>query len=227
MDVRLFICIPCKDRKAIVEQCLPTMLASRYSGDVVRCYNDGSTSYDAAWLESLGADWAMNFSGMGVDAQRRMHVLDYWEHRDEFSHLYFSDSDAIMDPHWRERLLEIQQRTGCLTCGYHTATHENYEHNVYAHRGDIVMTRFAPGVSYLLSRAHVEKIMAHLPERWDFDWMIPSLLGYRCAVSDMSCVDHIGIGGLHDGEGVDERALNPTFWLQEKRKEIIECLTKS
>lgn len=227
MSNRLFICIPCKDRKAIVGQCLPTMLASRYSGDVVRCYNDGSTEYGVGFLRALGADWAGNYENMGVDAQRRMHVLDYWEHRDEFSHLYFSDIDTVMDPHWRSRLLEIQERTGYLTCGYHTQTHEDYKNNVYDRRDGIVFTRFAPGVSYLLSRKHVEKIVEHLPERWSFDWFIPSILGYRCAVSDVSCVDHIGHGGMHDREGVEERALNPTPWLQEKRKEILQCLTTS
>lgn len=201
------------------------MFASKYAEDEVRCYNDGSTEYGVGFLRALGADWAGNYANMGVDAQRRMHILDYWDHRDSFSHLYFSDSDCIMDPHWRERLLAIQERTGYLTCGYHTATHENYQNNVYARRGDILLTRFAPGVSYLLSRAHVEKIVAHLPERWNFDWTIPSLLGYQCAVSDMSCVDHVGRGGMHDTEGVDERALNPTLWLQDKRKEIVKCLT--
>ena len=224
---RLFICIPCKDRKAVVEKCLPTMLASRYSQDVVRCYNDGSHETDAEWLQSLGADWAMNFSGMGVDAQRRMHILDFMEHKDEFTHLYFSDSDAVMDPHWRSRLLEIHNETGLLTCGYHTATHENYDKNVYARKGGILFTRFAPGVSYLLSRAQVEKIAAHLPERWNFDWHIPGMLGYQCAASDVSCVDHIGVGGMHDLPGVEERALNPTEWLVQKRAEIIQCLTKS
>lgn len=219
MSDRLFICIPCFNRRKVVEQCLPTVIASKYAGDEVRCYNDGSTKYGVGFLRALGADWAGNYENMGVDAQRRMHILDFME-AEGFSHAYFTDSDALHDPHWRGRLLEIQNETGLLTCGYHTATHENYKNNVYARKGGIVFTRFAPGVSYLLTRKHVEKIAAHLPERWSWDWAVPSLLGYQCAVSDVSCVDHIGVGGTH----VDDVALNPTDWLVKKRAEVMSCL---
>jgi hypothetical protein len=226
MTSRLFICVPCKDRRAVVEQCLPTLLASRYSGDAVRCYNDGSTEYDSDWLESLGADWAMKFSGIGVDAQRRMHILDFMEHADEFTHLYLTDSDTLHDPHWRERLLDIHARTGLLTCGYNSPTHEAYSGNTYKREDDVVFRRFAPGVSYLLSREQVKHIASGLPEAWQFDWAIPAMLGYKCAVSDTSCVGHVGHAGMHDqhqkpGYVSAERELNPTQWLVEKRKEVL------
>jgi hypothetical protein len=228
MTPRLFICIPCHDRKAVLQACLPSMLASKYAGDTVRCYNDGSSEYNADWLLAQGADWAQNCVRIGVDAQRQMHIRDFREATD-YTHLYFSDSDMLMDPHWRERLLEIHARTGALTCGYNTQTHEDYVKNTFKLEGDIVWRRFAPGCSYLLSREQVEKIAAVMPEKVNFDWFIPGVLGYRCAISDVSCCDHIGFAGLHDehqkpGHVSQERALNPTSWLVEKRKEVLASL---
>jgi hypothetical protein len=224
---RLYIAIPCLNRKAIAEQCLPTVFASRYEGDEVNCYNDGSTEYDAAWLRELGADKAHDCVNMGVDAQREMHIRDFLA-RPEFTHLYLTDSDAPHDPHWRSRLLDLHTRTGCLVCGYHTQTHEDMANNVFERRSDFLLTRFAPGVSYLLSRQQVERLVPFLNPRWDFDWAIPAILGYKCTVSDVSCVDHIGAGGMHDrhqsGTVSPERGLNPTPWLVEKRREILANL---
>lgn len=228
MTPRIFICIPCHNRQAVLQACLPSMLASKYAGDTVRCYNDGSSEYNAEWLLSQGADWAQNCVRIGVDAQRQMHIRDFLEAK-EFSHLYLSDSDMLMDPHWRDRLLDIHARTGALTCGYNTQTHEDYAKNTFKREGDIVWRRFAPGCSYLLSRDQVEKIAALMPPTWNFDWAIPGYLGYRCAVSDVSCTDHVGDQGMHDehqkpGHVSAERCLNPTPFLIEKRKEVLASL---
>lgn len=225
---RLFIAVPCHNRKAVVEHCLPTLFASKYDGDDVRCYSDGSTEYGSRWLRDIGADWAQDCVRVGPDAQRRMHILDFLNEPD-FTHLYLADSDTLHDPHWRERLLDIHARTGALTCGYNTQTHENYGNNTFKREADIVWRRFAPGVSYLMSREQVEKVAKVMPERWNFDWFIPGILGYRCAISDVSCVDHIGHAGLHDehqkpGSVSPERALNPTDFLKQKRKEVLASL---
>lgn len=233
MQARILICIPIFNRIPIAEQCIQTILSSMYAGDHLALYDDGC---DEDVLRLLGgasnATHHVNLSdgkklNLGVDAQRRRHIIDF-RGQSEFTHLYFSDADAFVDPHWRERLLDIQARTGLLTCGYHTQTHENYEKNVYNRDGDILFTRFAPGVSYLLERRHVEKIGSLMPDRWNFDWHIPGILGYKCAVSDVSCVDHLGAGGMHDtsepGCVSRERATNPTPWLIQKRAEILANL---
>lgn len=231
MTARIMICIPVFNRVAIAAQCIPTVRESMYAEDHLAIYDDGSVeaviplvvdndSYHVQFNEDGSA------KNLGVDAQRRQHILDFWRCT-EFTHLYFSDADAFVDPHWRQRLLDIQGRTGLLTCGYHTQTHEDYTNNVYARKDGIVFTRFAPGVSYLLSREHVAKIIDAMPEKWCFDWMIPGILGYKCAVSDVSCVDHISLGGMHHvGEGLNsgDRALNPTEALIAKRAEIVSNL---
>lgn len=228
MNARLYIAIPVFNRVAIAAQCIPTVRESMYAEDHLAIYDDGSTESTAPLFAQAGPNetwtWGPN---VGVDAQRRQHILDFWA-KPEFTHLYFSDADAFVDPHWRSRLLDIHERTGLLTCGYHTQTHEDYANNVYARRDDIVFTRFVPGVSMLMSREQVELIASQMPPRWSFDWHIPGILGYKCAVSDVSCVDHISLGGMHHvGEGLDsgDRALNPTEALIAKRAEIISNLT--
>lgn len=224
---RIMICVPCKDRRAVVEQCLPTLVGSKYSQDTLRCYNDGSTEYDADWLTSLGADWAMNFSGLGIEAQRRMHLRDFWERRDDFTHLVFADSDSLWDISWREKMLELQEECGGrLTCGYNSPTHAGYAGNTYRETEDFVFRRFAPGVSYLLTHAHVEKIMPYVEHLTSFDWQIPGILGYKCAITKPSYTDHLGVGGEHDGVASvsAERAIAPTAWLKQKRQEILSNL---
>lgn len=230
-DARIMICVPSNGRKEIVAQCVPTVAAGKGPDDVLRCYNDGSREVDAAFLQSLGADWAMNFSGMGVDAQRRMHILDFNERRDAFTHLVFADSDSFWDVEWRSKMLAIQERHGNpLVCGYNTATHAGYKNNTFAEDDEVVWRRFCPGVSYLMTRAHVERIMAVLPDKWNFDWFIPGVLGHRCATTKTSFCDHISAGGMHHdgspGYNGGDRALNPTPWLIEKRKEIIAALCR-
>ncbi len=227
MTTRIYIAIPVFNRVAIAAQCIPTVRESMYAEDHLAIYDDGSTESTAPLFAQAGPNetwtWGQN---IGVDAQRRQHIFDFWA-KPEFTHLYFSDADAFVEPHWRSRLLEIQDRTGLLTCGYHTKTHEEYVNNVYARKDGIVFTRFAPGVSYLLNREHVAKIIEGMPERWSFDWHIPSILGYKCAVSDVSCVDHIGVRGQHDpadGSLGPEKALNPTEWLKAKRAEIVSTI---
>ncbi len=230
MDLaRIMICVPCHGRRAIAAQCIPTLAASKGPNDVLRCYNDGSSETDAEFLTSLGADWAMNFSGMGVDAQRRMHILDFWEHADCFTHLLFADSDSFWDVNWRDAMLGIQDRhDGALTCGYNTAVHVGYENNTFGETDEVYWRRFAPGVSYLLTRSSVAKIWRCLPKTWHHDWQIPSILNYKCAVTKVSYTDHLSFGGMHhDGSpGYDggDRALNPTPFLVEKRKEIVAAL---
>ena len=136
------------------------------------------------------------------------------------------------DPSWRSTLLEIQERTGLPTCGYNTAAHERIPGNTTGVIMDVIYRRVMPGISYLLTRAMVEQVVAWLaknPEpHWHHDWTVPRILGNNCAVTKQSVVDHIGAGGMHhDGsEGFDggDRCLNPSRWLVAKRAEIVEKL---
>lgn len=234
---RLYVAIPVHNRRAVVEQCVPTIYRSiERPSDRLFLYDDGSTEYNIGSLD-VGQDYSIRTESMGVDAQRRRHFVDFWDHAHRpysgdgpsFSHLYLTDGDAPHDPGFRAAALALQAEHNLPICLYNTATHENMPGNTFRDTpgSNVILRRFAPGVSYLLTLEHVAKIMPHIDTLQSWDWQVPSLLGYRMAVSRTSYVEHIGAGGQHDpadGSIGPERALNPTPWLVKKRAEIIAKL---
>lgn len=237
MNARIMICIPCHNRKAVVEQCLPTVMEGMADGDQCHGYNDGSTDYEEeSFLLGLGCDVAHCGKQHGIEVQRRLHFVDF-DNSPQFSHLYLTDSDAIHDPFWRTYALRLQhQCAGAPICLYNTQAHVRLNGNTIEDNpaSEVIWRRVAPGISYLLTREHCEKVLAalpHLPEHWNWDWTVPALLGNHFAVSRVSYVDHIGYGGMHhpENEGLDggDRALFPTDFLVQKRKEVVAALSAS
>ena len=232
MEARIYIAIPVKDRKKVVACCLPTIRDTRQAQDFLVLSNDGSTEFDNNWLLQFG-DQIRGFNpGIGIQDQRRLHFCNYWEQRHAYTHLYLTDSDALHDPNWRAHALELQAQHGNpLVCLYNTVAHTGLPGNVIEDNpaSNVIWQKYAPGISYLLTREHVEKVMRVINDLQHFDWMVPSILGYRCAISRVSYCDHIGQGGeRHDGSpGYDggDRATNPTPWLVEKRREIVRLLS--
>ncbi len=230
MTTRLLICIPCHNRRQIVEQCVPTVCEGMRGKDVLNLYNDGSHEYGDSFLFGLGANnVTVSEPAIGIERQRKIHFGDF--DPQQFSHLYLADSDALHDPSWREKLLALQEKYGgAPVCGYNTAAHERLVGNTISETEDAIWRQVAPGISYLLTAEHVAKIrpiLTTLPPHWNWDWTVPALLGIQFVISKTSYVDHIGHGGLHDpGEGYDggDRATNPTPWLVAKRAEVVAKL---
>lgn len=227
MTPSLFIAIACHNRKRVAELCLPTMVA--HPDDHLALYNDGSAEYGADWLLQFHPSEVFNCPvAIGIQAQRRMHMRHFLE--GAWTHLYFSDHDCVMDPLWRSEALALQAKYGAPLCLYNTLAHSQMPGNTLSTEDDVIWRRVAPGVSYLLTRAHVERVRPFIDDMEHFDWQIPALLGHRFAVSRTSYVDHIGWGGIRHpaGAGPDEgdRATNPTHYLQQKRAEIVEALSR-
>ena len=227
---RLLICIPCRNRRAIVRECLPTVFQSKAPQDVVRCYNDGSTEYDAEWLRELGSDWAFDCLPLGIEGQRRLHFTDFGAMKEDFTHIYLSDSDSPHDPSWRAHALHLQEISGGLpVCLYNTQSHIRLEGNTFEDdpAKPYILRRVAPGVSYLLTRAHVERILPFVITLQHWDWQVPALLGHRMCVSRVSYCGHIGWQGLHHGSNpIDggDIPLAPTQWVADKQAEIVAKL---
>jgi hypothetical protein len=236
MNAKILVCIPCLNRKAIVEQCVPTVRAGLEPQDSLRCYNDGSTEYDTCWLGQFCTDTKGEFKTIGIDAQRREHFIAFAHGERDWTHLYLTDADAIHDPSWRSEALRLQSKYNqAPLCLYDTTAHSRLPGNTIEDdpASEVIWRRVAPGISYLLTAEHVAKVVAalpHLPPVWHFDWTVPVILGNRFAVSRVGYCDHIGLGGLRHpvNEGPDggDRATSPTPWLIEKRREIIEALSK-
>lgn len=236
MNAKILICIPCHERRRITELCVPTVHDGMGATDVLNLYNDGSNEYGASFLFSLGASNVhVTNPGVGIERQRKSHFLDFARSERDFTHLYLTDSDALHDPRWREHALWLQDNHGgAPVCLYNTAAHETLVGNTINNdpKSDVIWRRVAPGISYLLTTEHVKKVMRAMPEmppHWHWDWTVPAILGHKMAISRVSHVDHIGLGGMHHptGEGLDggDRALNPTKWLVAKRTEVVRQLT--
>ncbi len=233
---RILICIPCHNRWRIAEQCIPTVREGMGDGDVLNLYNDGSDEYTRCFLSELGANNVhISNPGIGIERQRAMHFRDF--DPEKFTHLYLTDSDALHDPEWRAYALALQERVNFApVCLYNTDAHVRLKGNTIINdpAKPFVVRRVAPGISYLLTADHVEvvkKALPHLPDHWHWDWTVPMLLGNAMVVSRTSYVDHIGVGGMHHpkDEGYDggDRALWPSPWLVEKRKEVVAKLCRA
>ena len=234
MSARIFIAIPVHNRVAIAAQCIPTVRAGVADGDLLMVYDDGS---DPAAYGEIDELVHQTRPAIGIERQRRLHFEQFWDVVfEKFTHLYLTDADALHDPNWREELLRLQQKHGgAPICGYNTEAHARLKGNTIEDdpASEVIWRRAAPGISYLLTREHVEKVvkaLPGLPEYWHWDWTVPALLGNRFAVCRRSLVDHIGYQGLHhpteEGPDGGDRALNPTEWLVKKRAEVVAALSQ-
>ncbi len=230
---RIFIAVACHNRRNVAELCLPTLRDSVHPDDSLILYNDGSSEYDDVWLRQFGTGCVVGGrSPVGIQAQRREHLRHFLFSKDA-THLYLTDHDCIHDPEWRSNALRLQNKYGGFpTCLYDTKAHSSLKGNTLLDdpASEVIWRAVAPGVSYLLTRDHVNHIVPHIDEIEHFDWQIPALLGNRFAVSRVGYIDHIGWGGERHpaGAGLDEgdRVNMPTKWLAEKRAEVIAKLRR-
>lgn len=234
MSARILVAIPVRDRFAIATQCIPTVRAGMDDADVLTCFNDGSAAYGIDLHQCGANNVQISEHSMGIERQRRMHFEVFAAQADNFDFLYLTDSDAVHDLSWKKELVRLSEKHNApVTCGYNTEAHARLDGNTVSAEDDIIWRRVAPGISYLLRREDALEVARWLAANptvghWHWDWQTPALLGHRCAVTRQSVVDHIGNGGMHHpadaGWDGGDRALNPTPWLVEKRKQIIAAL---
>ncbi len=262
----IMVAIPVRNRIALMQECVPTVIAGMAPWDLLCVYDDLSDQFDPAdylFIDhpnknlvhapfggpKIRPEYDEGGKSIGIEAQRRNHFMEFSRRvaaGEPLTHLYLTDADAPHDPLWRRTLLNLQKSCdGAPVCGYNTDAHAKLEGNTLEDDtrteevflcgqmpvSPVIWRRFAPGVSYLLTREHVAKVCAalpDLPEHWDWDWTVPTILGNRFAIARQSVVSHIGYGGYHHPadagwEGGDV-PLNPTPWLVQKRAEIIARL---
>lgn len=243
MSAKIFIAIPVHNRLSLAWRCVATIADTLHDGgnsrhgDTLAVYDDGSQE-KAAWTYYADEVHHRN-EPLGIEGQRRQHFVDFQHAIDrgrDFTHLYLTDSDALHDPNWRSELLRLQDKCGgAPICGYNTEAHARLKGNTIEDRPDseVIWRRAAPGISYLLTRDHVAKVMRSLPTlpaHWHWDWTVPALLGHRFAVTRRSLVEHVGWQGLHhpsaEGPEGGDRATNPTEWLIQKRAEVVAALSQ-
>lgn len=226
---RIFIAVACHNRRRTAELCLPTLRGALGNDDHLVLYDDGSAEYDAHWLRQWGDRVVATAEPIGIEAQRVMHLRDFW--RSDAQFLYFTDHDCIHDPDSLNMALDLHHHWGGLVCLYDTKAHSGLHGNTTHDKPDypVIIRRYAPGVSLFMSREKVGRVMQYVESLTAFDWQIPDILGNNCTVSRRSYIDHLGVGGIRHpaSEGADggDRATNPTPWLVAKRAEIVAALS--
>lgn len=233
---RIYIATPVHGRLNLAEECIPTVAAGCDSGDFLDLWFDGGGQRLSGKTFNGASKGGIEIEepAIGIERQRRKHFEKFALMPSDYTHLYLTDADAPHDPNWRSELLRIQAaHGGAPVCGYNTAAHASMVGNTIGEDGEVIWRRFAPGVSYLLTREHVEKVVRWLkanPEvhHWHWDWTVPSILGHRFAVTKTSYCEHVGAGGMHHpadaGYDGGDRALNPTPAVAKLRAEIVAKL---
>ncbi len=228
MTPSIFIAVAAHNRKQVAELCLPTLAAAKRPHDLLRIYNDGSVEYDYTWLLQWADIVQDDRDPIGIQAQRRRHLRDFL--KSDFDFLYLTDHDCIHDPDSLNQAIRLQQKYGLPTCLYDTKAHSRLPGNTLEDdpASEVIIRAVAPGVSYLLTRAHVEFLAPFIDKIEHFDWQIPALLGGRFAVSRVGYIDHIGWGGqrhpVEEGPGGGDKVSAPTDWLIAKRAEVVARL---
>ncbi len=189
MKPRIFVCIPVHNRLEIAKRCIPTVKNGMRDGDRLHLFNDGSRERMPMELLKLADAYVHDSSPIGIENQRQMHFRLFVAHK-EYTHLYLTDQDALHDPRWREKLLELQLLSGGRpTCGYNTYAHVRLVGNTLydAPPQPFILRSVAPGISYLLTRQQAEHVARVMPEKWNWDWTVPALLGSRMAIARPRC----------------------------------------
>lgn len=228
---KIYIAIPVHNRGHVAAQCVPTVGAAMRNGDILHLYNDCSTEFSTDFVRALWRGTVVHeCDHEGTEGQRRIHLADFLA--SDCERLYFTDPDALHDPDALSTLERLQDMWERPICGFNTSAHADVPGNTISQHGEIILRHYAPGISYLLTRAMVEKVdracRALGTQLTAHDWQIPAFLGYRFAVTKTSVVDHVGHGGIRHpvDAGFDggDRALNPTPYLVAKRAEVVAKL---
>ena len=223
MSALVWVPVCAFNRWNVTRFCLPSLFRP---GVVVTVWNDHSTDYGSGELANLWVDVRKEPQKLGIHNLRLLQLREFLR-RDE-PYLYLTDSDALHDPDWLERAGDLMTRAAVPVTLYNSDRHvsrwgvpvEEYE-----------MRPTAPGISQFLSRAMVERAVhwldANEVKTWeDWDYGLISIVGGKAATSLTSYVEHLGVGGMHseEGEWDNDRAINPTPWLVQKRQEYLSRL---
>jgi glycosyltransferase involved in cell wall biosynthesis len=224
--VRIYIAVPCFNRKRLTEIALRSLMETKRPDDLLVGYNDGSHEYTTDWLRQF-CDRAESSVNVGIERQRQRHFIDFW--KSDYDLLYFTDNDTLHDLDWRATGITLLEKYSTPVCLYNTTAHASLPDNLIDDdpESPVIWRRYAPGVSYLMNRRHVGMVMPHVHRLQNFDWDCPRIWGNRMATSRVSWLDHLAHGGIHHkGTGYDsgDRALNPTPWLVERRRQLVAQL---
>jgi len=209
------------NRKEVTEICLDQINKTKFGSTLV-VYDDCSDDFDVGFLKRVSKDAIVKRmdrpTGVG-GVRSEIHN----EFKKEFRFIYHTDNDAYHDPNWMYRLHELYTRyklpTGLFTLGK--------RHHIIKEMGGESVNRMCQGVSFFYDFGSLEgikynkKVDPRTSPGWD---NMTSRVLKRFIVSGVSYLEHFGANGLTTREYSDNRAYNPTMWLQNMRDSVIESL---
>ena len=211
------------NRHKITEIVLKQLQAHK-SDSFLHVSNDHSTEYTDNDLRPYCDQIEKPVAKMGI------HQLRIWELQQflktDYELCYFTDNDALHDPGYVNRLKDLYNRYKLPVSIYNTRWHFN---STIRNDGDVVIRRTMPGISQLYDREMAQTILnkIDIPSiNYAWDYIFMDALKTDNVTSNISYVEHFGIGGIHN-PGSDferDRAHAPTMYLNQQRQQIIDYL---
>jgi hypothetical protein len=233
--MKLLIEVQTYNRKPITEIVLNQILKHKDFADL-RIINDYSTEYDNEWLKQFTDNVIQYEKKLTINNLKWRTFKNFLD--SDYTHLYMCDNDAYHDPDFVKELKYLSQYNLPATL-YRSSFIHSFGSGV--HKYITVFPEYSlkkglfGGISVLLNREHIEKIVNILPseeewlhsckvEAWDskIQRMISPDMYY--IISNKSYVEHFGWKGANHTEINSDVALDPTDYLKTMNKEIWDYL---
>jgi hypothetical protein len=230
-QMSVLIAVPVFNRKRITQLSLAQTKRYRTSYCHLQVFNDHSTEFDNSFLLPY-ADEVIQLPGkMGIHKLRQYQFRKFLE--SDFDLIYMTDNDVLHDPHYIKVLTALYEMGNrrLPVCLYNTEF-SGHESNILYNRNGIVIKRAAHGVSMLFNRNMARKIVSAMNKSGDthevisWDLRAVSYLDLPWIAPEMSYLEHYGAGGINNDDYERDRSLNPTPYLEKRRADILEYLTR-
>lgn len=246
---RMLIAVATYNRPRITELALANLKELKGPNDAIVVYDDGSTTYDFAFLKRHADEVVRLGTNGGIERLRARNFRDFAQRYRDFDLLYTTDNDVLHDPDFSKQLRRVYDThrlpdgRHLPVCIYNSKFHDR-EQNVVWKGGETLLRKTAPGVSQLFDREMADVIVRglaadpRLETTYGYDYHWPALLNRPFAQTKTSYLEHFARdtaeGGLHaknSGTGTSaladferDRALHPTPYLQSIRPLVIDFI---
>lgn len=222
---KIWIAVATFNRPKIAEISLK-QLNEYKKGNVIHITDDNSNQYNAReFFFSYADEIEVNSNNLGIHKLRCNQFRDFLENRNE-EFIYMTDSDTLHDPNYINQLLFLMNKYNLPACLYNTRHHFN---STLKDNGNEILRASMPGVSQFFHREHVKIIVNYLNKMGDpvyaWDYRVVEALKSPVVTSKISYVDHFGgEGSIHNKTLEQDKAYNPTSFLNKNRKQVEEYL---
>jgi glycosyltransferase involved in cell wall biosynthesis len=199
--MKTLICIPVYNRFPISKICINQLINTCTKDCVVQIIDDGSTDPGAdLFFQDISV---IRQKHKGID-KTRVDQIKYFRDS-EFDNLYLTDSDAFHDPEWYNIAVFLSEKHNLPVCLYRSSSGNH----------DFKAGITAPGISMFFTRPQIRPLLYHLDEIETecWDWQVCKHIR-KWIYPVHSYVEHYGKDGIHWNKKKEDKAVNPTKWLQ-------------